>query len=77
VKSAWEVGEASNPKEASGGGWDAWAPGSSRANASGPSVGQYGSGFGYHDDFSRGRNGNKLINHKTKLKKNCKLSFYA
>ncbi|KAJ1704732.1 hypothetical protein LUZ63_004511 [Rhynchospora breviuscula] len=58
VNSAWEVGEASNAKEATESGWGAWPPSTSRAGvgSSRPSMGQYGATFGSHDDFSRGRN---------------------
>ncbi|KAJ3709050.1 hypothetical protein LUZ61_012755 [Rhynchospora tenuis] len=58
MNSAWEVGEASNAKEATESGWGAWPPSTSRAGAgaSRPSMRQYGARFGCHGDFSRGRN---------------------
>ncbi|KAJ4809696.1 Coilin [Rhynchospora pubera] len=58
VNSAWEVGEASNAKEATESGWGAWPPSTTRAGvgSSRPSMGQYGATFWSHDDFSRGKN---------------------
>lgn len=80
MKSAWEVGEASNAKESTESGQGACTPSTSRAGPSGPSVGQYGSGFGLHDDFPRGGNGSKLINlnmQSMMLYHFSKLGFYT
>ncbi|KAF3341554.1 hypothetical protein FCM35_KLT00192 [Carex littledalei] len=58
VNSAWEVGEASNAKEATESDWGASVPSTSRDGASWPSAGQYATGFGSHGDLSRGWNNN-------------------
>lgn len=64
MNSAWEVGEASNAKEATETDWGASAPSTRRDSASWPSAGQYATGFGPHGDYSRGWNSSKLINLK-------------
>ncbi|XP_078170379.1 uncharacterized protein LOC144564651 isoform X2 [Carex rostrata] len=58
MNSAWEVGEASNAKEATETDWGASAPSTRRDSATWPSAGQYATGFGPHGDYSRGWNSN-------------------